>query len=451
MHSRDAESAVIGGVALVGDRFDDVAEIVMPEDFENPDLRGMWEAIEYVAHQGKVVDSVLVIDRLQSLGVSPGPFAQIVHDTSSAANVIAHAQRVRDRSIERQLSRAGAQIRTLADEPGDINTKLDRAQSLVMGVADVTAKSGRGPVLIKKILSQVIDAVDERFQNGGRITGLSTGFVDFDHRTAGLHPADLIIIAGRPAMGKTSFAMNIAEHQVLAGNAVAMFSLEMSAEQLAERELASLARIDFQRFRVGDLSDEDWTHVTAATGRLAESRLLIDDTPALTVHELRARARRLHREHKLSLVIVDYIQLMSGESKRENSNERVAEISKGLKSLAKELNVPVIALSQLNRGLEQRANKRPVMSDLRDSGQIEQDADLIVFLYRDEVYDSQSPYAGLAEAIIGKQRNGPLGTTNLTFLGNYVRFENFTGEWPQPRKISQSRVKGGFDYAQVEH
>lgn len=312
---------------------------------------------------------------------------------------------------------------------------LDTAERRVFEIAEKGAKRGGGFIQVKDVLSKVVDKIDTLFEQDSGITGLPTGFIDFDDQTSGLQPADLIIIAGRPSMGKTTFAMNIAENAAIhSKQPVAVFSMEMPADSLAMRMLSSLGRIDQHRLRTGRLNDDDWPRLTSAIALLNEAPLFIDDTGGLTPSELRARARRLKREHGLSLIIIDYLQLMSGSSngrQAENRTNEISEISRSLKALAKELNVPVIALSQLNRSLEQRPNKRPVMSDLRESGAIEQDADIIVFIYRDEVYNEDSAEKGKAEIIISKQRNGPIGTVALTFQGKYTRFENFAPAYYQ--------------------
>jgi replicative DNA helicase len=305
---------------------------------------------------------------------------------------------------------------------------LDIAERYVFEIAEKGAKRGGGFIQVKDVLSKVVDKIDTLFEQDSSVTGLSTGFIDFDEQTSGLQPADLVIVAGRPSMGKTTFSMNIAENAAIQSKEpVAVFSMEMPADALAMRMLSSLGRIDQHRLRTGKLNDDDWPRLTSAIALLNEAPLFIDDTPALSPTELRARARRLKREHGLSLIVIDYLQLMQGNAGKSNENRatEISEISRSLKALGKELNVPVIALSQLNRSLEQRPNKRPVMSDLRESGAIEQDADLIVFIYRDEVYNEDSPDKGKAEIIIGKQRNGPIGTVALTFQGKYTKFENF--------------------------
>jgi replicative DNA helicase len=274
-------------------------------------------------------------------------------------------------------------------------------------------------------LKKTVDRIDELYQSGDTFTGIPSGFTDFDAMTSGLQPADLVIVAGRPSMGKTTFSMNMAENAAIgAGVGVAVFSMEMPAESLTLRMLSSLGRINQTKVRSGQLDEDDWPRLTSAVSILNEAKIFIDDTPALSPTEMRARVRRLKRKHDIGLIVVDYLQLMQVKGGSENRVNEISEISRGLKALAKEMNVPVVALSQLNRGLEQRPNKRPVMSDLRESGAIEQDADLIVFIYRDEVYNEDSPDKGTAEVIIGKHRNGPLGTARLTFIGQYTRFEN---------------------------
>src|SRR3989338_10622013 len=308
----------------------------------------------------------------------------------------------------------------------DSQALLDHAEQLVYKISEHQQR-GAGPVSISSILAKATDRLDYLYHTKGALTGIPTGFSDFDHLTSGLQPGDMIVIAGRPSMGKTSFAMNIAEFAAIKQEKpVMVFSMEMPAEQLALRMISSLGRIDQHKVRTGQLADADWPRVASAVSMLSESKLYIDDTPALSPLELRTRARRVARKHGgLSLIVIDYLQLMTSPGSRENRTNEISEISRSLKGIAKEFNVPVIALSQLNRGLEQRTDKRPVMSDLRESGAIEQDADVIAFIYRDEVYNEDSPHKRTAEIIIRKQRNGPIGDFRLTFLGQYTRFENF--------------------------
>ncbi|MGD9171490.1 MAG: replicative DNA helicase, partial [Candidatus Thiodiazotropha sp.] len=339
---------------------------------------------------------------------------------------------VREYSVMRQLISVGTDISDSAFHPQGRKAEelLDNAERKVFEIAEQTMKGKGGFAPIKSLLTKAVDKIETLFQQDEPITGLSTGFTDFDQMTSGLQHADLIIVAGRPSMGKTTFAMNIAENVAIqGGKAVAVFSMEMPGDALAMRMMSSLGRIDQLRVRTGKLDDDEWPRLSSAVSMLAETKLFIDDTPALSPTEVRARARRLKRENnELGLIVIDYLQLMQAPGEGENRTNEISAISRSLKALAKELDVPVIALSQLNRSLEQRTNKRPIMSDLRESGAIEQDADLIVFIYRDEVYNEDSPDKGIAEIIIGKQRNGPIGTTRLTFLGKYTKFENYTDD-----------------------
>ncbi len=376
-------------------------------------------------------DALKAIGELDNVG-GLSYLIMLAKDTPSAANIVAYANIVRDRSVLRQLIHVGTEISNSAfnTEGRETADLLENAERQVFQIAEQRQKGqGGGFIPIKSLLATAVNKIETLFEQESPITGAGTGFTDFDELTSGLQPADLIIVAGRPSMGKTTIAMNMAENIALKGDKpVAVFSMEMPGDALAMRMMSSLGRIDQHKVRTGKLEDEDWPRLTSAINLLAGTHLFIDDSPALTPTEVRARARRLAREHgQLGLIVVDYLQLMQSPSSGDNRVQQISDISRGLKALAKELNVPVVALSQLNRNLEQRPNKRPVMSDLRDSGAIEQDADLIVFVYRDEVYNEDSPDKGIAEVIIGKQRNGPLGTVRLTFLGQYTRFENFAG------------------------
>src|SRR3569832_2395225 len=353
---------------------------------------------------------------------------QLANSTPSAANIIAYAEIVREKSVLRQLIDAGTQITGDGFQPEGRSSQeiLETAEQKVFRIAESGARGRKGFVPMRSAVKEAFQILHQRYESKGAVTGLATGFTDLDEMTAGLQPSDLIIVAARPSMGKTALAVHIAEHAAMKSRkAVAIFSMEMSSSQLAFRLISSLGRIDQQRLRTGDLGDEEWPRVTSAITLLSDAKIFIDDTPALSPMELRARARRLKREHDLGLIVIDYLLLMQVPGNKENRATEISEISRSLKALAKELQLLVIALSQLNRSLEQRPNKRPVMSDLRESGAIEQDADLIVFIYRDEVYNDDSPDKGTAEIIIGKQRNGPIGTVRLTFLGHGTRFENF--------------------------
>jgi len=436
-HSIQAEQAVLGGLMLDNEAWDQVADRVGDNDFYRRDHRKIFGAIKQLAGEGSPFDVVTLsewLERNSDLADAGGLayLGGLAKNTPSAANIKAYADIVREHSVLRQLIRVGTDIADsgYVTEGRSSKELLDHAESRVFQIAEQGARGNRGFTSIKDLLTNVVDRIDLLMENDDPITGVSTGFDDFDEKTSGLQPSDLVIVAGRPSMGKTTFAMNLAENAAIKSKTpVAVFSMEMPGEQLAMRMMSSLGRIDQHRVRTGKLDDEDWPRLTSAMQILAEAPLYIDDTPALTPTELRARARRLKREHGLGMIVIDYLQLMQGSGKSgENRTAEISEISRSLKALAKELNVPVVALSQLNRSLEQRPNKRPVMSDLRESGAIEQDADVIVFIYRDEVYNEDSPDKGTAEIIISKQRNGPIGTTRLTFIGKYTRFENFAPE-----------------------
>jgi replicative DNA helicase len=450
--SVEAEQAVLGGLMLDNRAWERIADAVAEADFYRRDHRLIFRAIaDQIAHN-KPCDVVTLSEWLDKQGLLEEAgglayLATLARNTPSAANIKAYADIVRERSVLRQLIAVGNEISNSAYQTEGRSTEelLDNAERSVFEIAEQGARSKKGFVAIKDLLVKAVDRIDELFQQDNPITGVPTGWTDFDDKTSGLQKSDLIIIAGRPSMGKTTFAMNIAEHAAIKDKVpTAVFSMEMSGEQLAMRMLSSLGRIDQHKVRTGKLEDDDWPRLTSAVGLLADAPLFIDDTPALTPNELRARARRLTREHGLGLIVIDYLQLMQVHGTRENRTNEISEISRSLKALAKELNVPVIALSQLNRSLEQRPNKRPVMSDLRESGAIEQDADLIVFIYRDEVYNEDSPDKGTAEIIIGKQRNGPIGTSRLTFLGQYTRFENFIHDIYSDEGAYRAADQGGY-------
>jgi len=432
-HSIDAEQAVLGGLMIDNTTWDQIADVVIENDFYRRDHRLIFRAIGELANQGIPCDAVTLSEWLErhSLLEDAGGLTylgSLAKNTPSAANIKAYASLVREKSVMRQLIQVGTEISNCVFNAEGRNSGelLDRAEKLVFDIAEQGMRGRRSYVPVKDLLVTVVDRIDSLFQQDTPFTGAPTGFTDFDELTSGLQRGDLVIVAGRPSMGKTSFAMNIAEHAVIKHKLhTAIFSMEMPSEQLVMRMLSSLGRIDQHKVRTGKLDDDDWPRLTSAVGILAEAPLFIDDTPALTPTELRSRARRLKREHGLDLIVVDYLQLLTVPGTRENRATEISEISRSLKAMAKELDVPLIALSQLNRSLEQRPNKRPVMSDLRESGAIEQDADVISFIYRDEVYNEDSPDKGTAEIIIAKQRNGPIGTVRLTFLGQYTRFENY--------------------------
>jgi replicative DNA helicase len=433
-HSLQAEQSVLGGLMLDNRSWDLVADRVGEEDFYRKEHRLIFSAILKLAEKDSPFDVVTlseVLERDNALGDAGGIkyLGTLAKDTPSAANIVAYADIVRERSVLRQLIHVGTEISSAAYRTQGRSTAelLEFAEQRVFEIAEQRQRGSSGFVGIKSLLAKAVDRVEKLYQQEGSLTGAGTGFTDFDELTSGLQPSDLIIVAGRPSMGKTSFAMNMAENIAIKGSQpVAVFSMEMPGDQLAMRMMSSLGRIDQHKVRTGKLDDDEWPRLTSALNILQEAKLFIDDTPALSPTEVRARARRLTREQgHLGLIVLDYLQLMQAPGSGESRVAEISHISRSLKALAKELNVPVVALSQLNRNLEQRPNKRPVMSDLRESGSIEQDADVIVFIYRDEVYNEDSPDKGCAEIIIGKQRNGPIGTTRLTFLGQYTRFENF--------------------------
>jgi replicative DNA helicase len=436
-HSIEAEQSVLGGLLLSSRAWEQVADIISDTDFYREDHRLLFRAIHELSDAGRPCDAVTVTEWFESRGqvdqVDGGDYiAQLASNTPSAANVRAYAEIVREKSILRQLIDVGAEIASGAFslEGRTSRELLEEAERAVFAIADQGQRSGSAYVSVQDMLKDAIDRIQELHEYEGEITGTPTGFKDFDKLTAGLQNSDLIIVAGRPAMGKTTFAMNIAENAAIKHEVpVAVFSMEMSALQLVMRLFSSLGSIDQTRLRTGNLDDLDWPKLTSAMNLLHKSRIFIDETASLSPAELRARARRLKREHDIGLIVVDYLQLMAVPGSTENRATEIAEISRSLKAIAKELNVPVIALSQLNRALEQRPNKRPVMADLRESGSIEQDADLIVFIYRDEVYNAESPDKGLAEIIIGKHRNGPTDTVKLSFQGQWLRFNNFAPEY----------------------
>ncbi|MDZ7662469.1 replicative DNA helicase [Thiohalophilus sp.] len=432
-HSIEAEQAVLGGLMIDNSSWDQVVEQVNESDFYRRDHRLIFSAIAALAEEANPCDVVTLSEWLQQrnqLDAAGGMsyLGGLAKNTPTAANIKAYAAIVRERSVLRQLTRVATEIGNLAYNPEGRSSAevLDQAEKAVFDIAEQGAHNRSGYVGIKELLVKAVDRIDTLYQSSSAYTGVPTGYTDFDDMTSGLQNSDLIIIAGRPSMGKTSFAMNLVENAAIKHQTpVAVFSMEMPGEQLVMRMMSSLGRIDQHKIRTGKLDDADWPRLTSAVGILNEAPIFIDDTPGLTPMEIRSRARRIKREHDLGLIVIDYLQLMQVGGSTENRATEISEISRGLKGLAKELNVPVITLSQLNRSLEQRPNKRPVMSDLRESGAIEQDADVIVFIYRDEVYNEESTDKGTAEIIISKQRNGPIGTTRLTFLGQYTKFENY--------------------------
>jgi replicative DNA helicase len=419
---------------LVGEAWDQVTHRVVEEDFYRREHRLIFRAIGELAMAGKPCDAVTLGEWFERHGETAGIggcayLADLANNTPSAANIAAYADIVRDKAVQRKLIEAGTQIAGDGFNPDGRDTSeiLAAAEERVFKIAEAGAR-GREPIQRGgAALRKLLEILGERAKSPGGLTGLATGFTDLDKLTLGLQRQDLVVVAARPSMGKTAFALNIAEAAAMhAEQPVLVFSLEMSASQLMGRMLASAAHIDSQRLHSANLDDSEWDLVGRIAPIINAAPVCIDDTPALSPGDMRSRARRAKREHGLGLVIVDYLQLMQVPGNKENRATEVAEISRNLKAMAKELDVPVVALSQLNRSVEQRNDKRPVMSDLRESGAIEQDADLILFLYRDEVYDKDSPDRGIAEIIIGKQRNGPIDTVRLAFRGQYTRFDNLS-------------------------
>ncbi len=435
-HSIDAEQAVLGGLMLDERAWERIADKINEEDFYRKDHRLIYRALSELSEKNMPCDAVTIGEWFDSNGLSElvggsGYILQLANSTPSAANIVAYAEIVREKSILRQLIDAGTEITGDGFQPEGRSTQeiLEGAEQKVFRIAESGARGRKNFVAMRTAVKEAFQILHQRYESKGSVTGLATGFNDLDEMTAGFQPSDLIIVAARPSMGKTALAVNFAEHAALKSKkACAIFSMEMSSSQLAFRLISSLGRINQQHLRTGDIQEEEWPRVTSAITMLSDAKIFIDDTPALSPGELRARARRLKREHDLGLIVIDYLQLMQVPGNKENRATEISEISRGLKALAKELNIPVIALSQLNRSLEQRTDKRPVMADLRESGAIEQDADVILFIYRDEYYNPESNDKGQAEIIIGKQRNGPTGTIKLTFLGQYTKFENFASE-----------------------
>jgi len=431
-HSLEAERSLLGGIMLSETAWDAVAELVTPSDFYYGKHGHIFTEMARLAEAAEPLDVITLAEALQKralLEASGGLIylADLAKSTPSAANIRAYANIVHDRATLRRIINTATSIQDTAFNPEgrDAGDVLDSAERLIMQIGEQGPKSG-GPVGVNVLLKDALGKIDELFNSKGSITGLTTGYKDLDSKTSGLQPSDLIIVAGRPSMGKTSFAMNLVENAILADSKpILVFSMEMPAGSLMMRLLSSVGKIDQTRVRNGQLEEEDWAKLSAAMQQLKDKPLLIDDTPALTPTEIRSRARKVLREQgSLGMIMIDYLQLMQVAGSSEGRTAEISEISRSLKSIAKEFNCPVIALSQLNRSLEQRPNKRPVMSDLRESGAIEQDADVIMFIYRDEVYNEESPDKGTAEIIIGKQRNGPIGTSRLAFVGQFTRFEN---------------------------
>jgi len=435
-NSVEAEQSLLGGLMQENEAWDRIADLIVADDFYRKDHKLIFKAIAALAENGQPCDVITVSEHLgnhneleQAGGLEY--LATLTNETPGAANARAYAAILRERSTLRSLINAGNRITgsAFATEGRSASELVDLAEQLVFEIAEQGSRGRAGFRSLKQILPAAVDRIDILHQAGGDITGIPSGFTEFDKLTAGLQPADLVVVAGRPSMGKTTFAVNIAENAAIGARVpTAIFSMEMPSEQLAFRMISSLGRVDQSHLRTGRFPDEDWSRINTAVQLMSDAPIYIDDSPGLSPTDIRARARRLKREANLGLIVVDYLQLMQVPGNTENRATEISEISRSLKSLAKELRLPIIALSQLNRSVEQRQDKRPVMSDLRESGAIEQDADLIIFIYREEVYKPDTPRKGIADISIAKQRNGPIGEFPLTFVGRFTKFENWVPE-----------------------
>lgn len=440
-HSIEAEQSVLGGLLLDNESWEKVSDKLVAEDFYRKDHRLIFRALRFLAENTRPMDVVTLYEFLEQEGEADeigglAYIADLAKNTPSASNIAAYADIVRERAVLRELISVSNEIADSAYEPKGRSSDelLDVAESKVFKIAEQRETNDAGLQLAATFLDETLDKVQFAVESKGGITGLDTGFKDLNGKTNGLQNSDLIIVAGRPAMGKTTFAMNIAENiSIHSGKSVLVFSMEMPANQLLMRSFASIGGIDATRLRTGALDDRDWDNLSVASNILKNScKMYIDDSAGLSPSEVRSRSRRIQREHgDVGLVVIDYLQLMSVPGLGDNRTLEISEISRSLKALAKEMNIPVIALSQLNRSLEQRADRRPVMSDLRESGAIEQDADIIMFVYRDEVYNKETEDKGIGEVIIGKQRNGPIGSVRLAFQGHFNRFANLANSYEE--------------------
>jgi len=435
----EAEQSVLGALLIDANAIEKISGIIKAEDFYRQDNRIIFEAMVNLHNRNEAVDLVTVTEELRKMGKldAVGGISAITalsNAVPTAANVAYHANIVAEKSLRRQLISAATEVAATGyEDEADIETTIDLAEQKILSVAN--KRNNTAVTSIKDIVKDAMGRIEKLYDSKEAFTGLPTGFVDFDKMTSGLQPSDLVIVAARPSMGKSSLVLNIAQHVALKGHkSVAFFSLEMSKEQLAQRMLCSEALIDASRLRIGQLKEEEWPKLVDAADRLSNADILLDDTPGITALEMRAKARRWQNEHGLDLIIVDYLQLMQGASQRSSDNrqQEMSDISRSLKALARELNVPVIALSQLSRGVEARTNKRPMLSDLRESGALEQDADVVAFIYREDYYDKETENQNIVEFIIAKHRNGPVGVVKLFFQREITRFYNLINEQQQP-------------------
>jgi replicative DNA helicase len=443
-YNEEAEQYVLGACFGSGDAFARAVEIIELDDFYKTSHRKIFSAMQFLFEANDPIDILTIADRLRKNndlddagGMDYLDFLEGRVPTSAA--ISHHSKIIREKKVLRDLIESATEIVASSyEDSDDADEILDKAERSIFEISEKRTK--RSFYSIKEIVKSSFDSIEKLFEKPGMVTGVETGFRDLDQMTSGLQPSDLVIIAGRPSMGKTSFALDIARFAACKRKVpTAIFSLEMSKEQLGMRMLCSEARVSSVKLRTGFLASSDWPNLTAAAGRVSEAPIFIDDSPQLSTLDVRARARRLKAEHSLGLVIIDYLQLMHGSRKIESRQLEISEISRGLKGLAKELDVPIIALSQLSRAVESRTDKRPLLSDLRESGSIEQDADVVAFIYRDEVYDAETAKAGIAEILIRKQRNGPIGDVELAFLKEFTRFENLAhheaGVEPAPMEL----------------
>lgn len=428
--SLEAEQSVIGSMIMDKNAILTAAELLTKEDFYYSQYGILFEAITSLYNAGQAVDMVTLHNRLLEMSVPPEIssmeyIGDLLAGLPTSAHVRDYAKIVQQKSVLRRLIRANDGITERCYQDSDsVEDILEDTEKTIFSL--LQSRTGSDVVPIRQIVVSALERIEKASQTTGNVTGIATGFADLDYKLSGLQPSDLVLVAARPSMGKTAFVLNIAEHIAFRDKkAVALFSLEMSKEQLVNRLFAMESRVDAQNIRSGNLSDNDWENLIESAGVIGNSNLIIDDTPGISLSELRSKCRKFKLEHDIQLVIIDYLQLMSGGGRRSDSRQQeISDISRGLKQIARELNVPVIALSQLSRAVEQRENKKPILSDLRESGAIEQDADVVMFLYRDEYYHEDSTKKGIAEVIIAKQRNGPIGTVELVWLANYTKFAN---------------------------